>query len=151
MARAAGAALREKVQAKAHGTLIRHAVHAHALAISVAQRVVHHTVQAVHVLRGESVAQKRFALAALRQEIKVAFAKRRKRGHEVELLGEHVAKTVFHQVILIREVMVKRLLAHACQGNDLGNAYLIKRLLLHKLLKRAGKLPLRFRHFRSFR
>lgn len=76
--------------------LIEHAVHAHAGTERVAQRTMHHAIQAVHILGGKGVAQKRLALMALLEKLDIALVEGRKRPHSLEGSGEHVAETVLH-------------------------------------------------------
>ena len=80
------------------------------------------------------------------EELDIALVEGRKRPHSFEGSGEHVAETALHQVILVGEVVVERLLAHACRGGDLGDAHLVERLAFHQTRERIRQQPLRIRH-----
>ena len=121
-------------------------MHAHAGTERVAQRTMHHAIQAVHILGGKGVAQKRLALMALLEKLDIALVEGRKRPHSLEGSGEHVAETVLHQVILVGEVVIEGLLAHAGRGGDLGDAHLVERLAFHQARERIRQQPLRIRH-----
>ena len=83
---------------------------------------------------------------ALLEKLDIALVEGRKRPHSLEGSGEHVAETVLHQVILVGEVVVERLLAHAGSGGDLGDAHLVERLAFHQARERIRQQPLRIRH-----